>query len=100
MREFRGHHFKGAVLRCIIRHNHLGVKAFAGRNEPRQEAPEVLPGVEIQYDDCGLHALKETSLKARVGMSLERQGRASFAVATRLFQREMKSPVMSISLTG
>ena len=53
LRELRLHHFGRTVSGSVVGHNDLCVKAFAGFNEPRQELPEVVPGVVVQYDNCG-----------------------------------------------
>ena len=51
LREFRLHHCHRAVGGGIIGHNHLCIKFFTGFNEPRQELPQVVLGVVIEYDD-------------------------------------------------
>ena len=99
--EFLLHQFAGAVAGVVVGHIDAGIEPFARGQQARQELPEIVPGVVIQYDDRRFHyALKSTSVKARVGTSLLRQGRASSAAAARWLQRERKLPVMSISRTG
>ena len=91
----------GAVFRGIIGHIYSRIQALAGGKKARQELPEVVLGVVIEYDNPYFHqALKSTSEKARVGTSFDRQGRASSAATSRWFQSVRKLPVMSISLTG
>ena len=100
VREFGLHKGGTAVGGGVVGHYHLGVQTGAGGHQAREKLPEVVLGVIIQYDNCSLQALTSTLVKAREGMSLDRQGRASRAVARRFPQRVRKLPVMSSSRTG